>query len=282
MTSFNVFAWYTSSVLITSAYRYLGKYQVNGTITCLSMFLQTVFACITTSSFPKFEVDKNTFLVAGSQGSYILAANICLQYVPIHIAVTFKCLVPSLSVLFAKLYNIEVPDSKVFFNLVYIFMGLILTNYNPNETFIFDDRTIIGFCIAGTAAIMSSLRYSVVSISLVENDPKEIVRDTCIVMGLMMSPLAIIQASNFTELDTALITLFPGLLIISLLGYLLSISEYRVIHANGVYHTTLFEVLKETGLIVGSFFIESEPNFIRIMGILIILTSIINAKINTT
>ena len=277
---FSVGLWYLSSTCITIFYRAIGYYKISGFIGSSSLILQSVFACLYTRKLPKFINSVPQLLSIFSLGMYILLSNISLQYIPIHVAVMFKCLIPIFSILFAKFGQLEFPEHHIISNLIYLTIGIILSNIKEE----YENTTIIGYLLALSTCFFAGLKFTSLKMYLEDTDPIIVLKDTGIYMGLFTLPIGILQIFQVIQVIQSInileISLFISLFITigTLLGFCISLFEYTVIKEISIWETILFDTLKEVLLIIGSSFFDNKLGIVNWLGIIIVITTIISLK----
>lgn len=268
---FYVFFWYISSISISVFYRIVGKFHVSGFLTSCSLITQSLIASIYTRKFPQLHF--NSLLSIFSLGMYIILSNVSLQYIPIRVSVMFKCLVPIMSLIVAKLSNLETPDYHTVVNLIYLTLGIVLSNIKEDYTV----TSIVGYTLAIITCIFSGLKFTALKIYLMDNPAIGVLRDTGVYMGIMTLPIGIYQIYNVVfnfNVEYIFLSIFIG----SFLGYFIAIFEYSVIKQISVWEIILFDTLKEIILIIGSSFFEEQLTFVNWMGVFIVLVTVISLK----
>jgi len=291
--------WFTCSIGISVVYRIAGHYfHFNGLLTSNSLFIQGALVSLYLYRLPKVPDYRNLLFVSVvvSQSFYIFLSNLSLQFVPIYIAVIFKCLVP----FFNLVLNTSSLTLKTVFYSIDLSIGIFLSVWNG--TTIFNrpkDYEIVGYVLCILACLFNVLRFNVLKKYLdtfeevevegeseVESEVEsnrevtlDVICDTYPVMSMVLTPFGIVSSSIQTWDMTSLswFVIFTGAC--SFLGLFLTIGELKVLKRNSVFFTTVLEILKETILLVGSGLIEDELTLVNWVGVLLIITSILNIKL---
>ena len=266
-----VFLWYISSISISVFYRIIGKFHISGFLTSCSLITESIIASVYTKKLPR--IHYSSLLSIFSLGMYIILSNVSLQYIPIRVSVMFKCLVPVVSLIIAKISNLASPDYHTVVNLVYLTLGIVLSNIKEEYTI----SSVIGYTLALLTCIFSGLKFTALKIYLLDNPAIVVLRDTGVYMGIMTLPIGIYQIYN-VNLNLNLYVLFSGILIGSLLGFFIAIFEYTVIKKISIWETILFDTLKEIILIIGSSFFEEQLTFVNWLGVILVLVTVVSLK----
>ena len=268
-----VFLWYLSSISISVFYRFIGKFHISGFLTSCSLISESIIASIYTKKLPS--IHYSSLFSIFSLGMYIILSNVSLQYIPIRVSVMFKCLVPVVSLIVAKISNLAKPDYHTVVNLVYLTLGIVLSNIKENYTI----ASITGYTLALLTCIFSGLKFTALKLYLLDNPAIVVIRDTGVYMGIMTLPIGLYQIYNLnSSLNLSFSILFIGISIGAILGFFIGIFEYTVIKKISIWETILFDTLKEIILIVGSSFFEEQLSFVNWLGVVLVLVTVVSLK----
>lgn len=266
--------WFGCSISISIVYRLAGHYfHFNGLITSLSLLLQGLSVVLYTRQLPVIPNPKNLLFVGTvvSQSFYILFSNLSLQYVPIYIAIIFKCFVPIFNV-FINGTNIK----STILNSIVLSFGMFLSIYDSTQKIIVYSYLGIIFCTL--ACLFNVVRFSIIKKyidTLQDNKTLSVISDTYWIMSILILPISIVNLDTNWTLETleyfSLITFSC-----TFLGLFLTIGELKVLQYNTVFFTTILEVLKEVILLVGSGMLENDLDLFNWVGIGLVITSILS------
>lgn len=268
-TYISVSLWYLSSTLITIFYRYIGNYHVSAFVGSSGLILQSLVACVYTKKYPKLVTSKNQVYVIITLGMYILLSNVCLQYIPIHVSVMFRSLIPLFCIISAKLSALELPEHHIISNIIFLTIGIILSNLK--ETY--SQTTILGYSLALSTCLFAGLKFTALKRYLTEYESITVLKDTGIYMGLLTMPVGAFQLSQ-VEFDPIY---FNFIFIGTFLGFCISLFEYTVIKKISIWETVLFDTLKEILLIIGSSLFV-KLTLTNWLGITLVITSVVSLK----
>eukprot|EP00835_Amoeboradix_gromovi_P006412 NODE_748_length_4589_cov_0.257238.p2 type:complete len:364 gc:universal NODE_748_length_4589_cov_0.257238:2614-1523(-) len=271
-----VFLWYFSSIGLTFLNRKLAlKYSVPLYITSFHMFIHSVLAHLITKRKPTWP-KKNVFPTAITTAGDIGASNMSLQFVNVGFYTIVKSSVPLFVLFFAILFGLEKMNFKLCMVILVITVGLTLSVWQNS------DFNGIGFILLLLAVSFSGLRWSLTQILMADmKSPLHAMRDLSPVMSLCTLIAALIaNPINNIYFGAEFSILYFSILVIfgSLLAFVLTLSEFRLLQISSVMTVAIFGIIKEILTIVLDSFIEEHKkplSLINGFGLVLCISGII-------
>lgn len=272
---FYIVWWYTLSICL-SVYNkwFFGKKNYNFPFSLFTTFVHTIvqFLCsfVTIQFFPKYKTNKKitiknfikSVLPCGSaSGLDVGLSNTSLKNVTLTFYTMVKSSTPVFVLLFAFLFHLEKPSTKLIGIILIIVIGVFIMVMEETEF------NIIGFIEIVTATVLSGLRWSLTQILLQKESlglTNPIITNYYLspVMGLTVLIFSMVHEGLFSifssEFFGSFISSFKTLGFMSfggLMAFSMIIAEYNIIMTTGVVTLSVAGIFKEIIVLVCSHFI---------------------------